>query len=350
MKKVALIGCGAVSQLYYAPAFHELEKHKNIKVDCILDPDPDNRLKLLEHFPDAEMILEIPQAAVRKIDLAVVASPPDQHAVQCINLLELGIPVLCEKPIATSSAQAKDMIRTADKYKIILAAGLVRRFFPAVQTIKHILSVNLLGEIKSFNCYEGNIFRWPIKSHDYFHKNKGGVLIDIGVHVLDLILWLMGEPESIYYEDDAAGGIEVNCRIRLSFPGKFEGEIRLSRDTNLPNRYIIRGDKGWLIWEVNESDKLKLGFYKHDYHLAASLYNETALTPANNFQQSFLSQLLNVISAIDDKSGLFVPAEQAVRSIELIEYCYKHRNLLTMPWLSEQETIAAKTLHNYNYL
>jgi hypothetical protein len=89
----------------------------------------------------------------------------------------------------------------------VLAVGLVRRFLPACQTIRAILRQGILGDVQSFHFAEGGTFRWPTHSTTYFQRSTaaGGVLADIGTHLLDLITWWMGEPSEIRYEDDAMG-------------------------------------------------------------------------------------------------------------------------------------------------
>jgi predicted dehydrogenase len=66
-------------------------------------------------------------------------------------------------------------------------------------------------------AFEGGQFDWPVRSTGYFTRAQsgGGVLQDIGTHVLDLLAWWFGEPEALLYEDDAMGGVEANCRIRV---------------------------------------------------------------------------------------------------------------------------------------
>src|SRR3989304_3336253 len=216
MVKVALIGCGAVSKLYYTPALRELEKSQLLKVTNLVEPNPDSLAQLQKHFPQASPVNNLAELSKLSFDLAIIASPPRHHAEQTIQLLRTGVAVLCEKPMAGTVAEAQVMIETAAKTSNVLAIGLFRRFFPATQTIHNILSRQILGEIESFSFSEGGCFRWPVKSPAYFKKDnsQGGVLMDIGVHSLDLMQWWFGEPTEIYYEDDAMGGIEVNCQLQ----------------------------------------------------------------------------------------------------------------------------------------
>ena len=136
----------------------------------------------------------------------------------------------------------------------------------------------------------------------------------------------------------------------LGFAGT--GKIRLSRDCQLPNRYLIRGSKGWIMCEVNDAETIKLGFTGTQLALKSKIYQSdpekpdlTAGKPCYNFEQSFASQIVNIINALQGKQSLLVPGEEGIKSLKLIEYCYQHRRLMPMSWLSDHELITARHLN-----
>ena len=352
--RVALVGCGAVTRLYYVPALRELERRGQLSVVGIADPNPLNAAQVHTQFPTSACVRDVPELLAHEINLAIVASPHSMHAEHSIRLLNAGASVLCEKPMATSVADAQAMMDAAASASGILAIGMSRRFFPATQTIRRLLALNVLGEITSFHFSEGDAsFLWPIASPSYFRRSDahGGVLLDIGVHALDLMLWWLGEPIETVYQDDAMGGIEVNCRLRCTLPTGAVGEVRLSRDCALANRYTVRGTNGWLTWTVNQADGFELGFEKADHLLKAGLYEAVHAVPhpepgkaARNFEQSFVSQLSNVIGAMNDTEPLLVPATEGIKAVRLMEHCYRHRELMSMPWLGTNEVLRGTEL------
>jgi predicted dehydrogenase len=343
---VAIIGCGAVAQMYYTPALTELEKLGLVRVKALYDPDSRGVAELRRSFPAAVPVPELAALAQHDIDLAIVASPPRFHAGQTIELLQMGVAVLCEKPMATALPDGEAMAASAAQTGQVLAIGFFRRFFPAIQAIQRILEQDMLGQIKTFHCYEGGPFHWPVQSTSFFQKSLagGGVLMDLGVHLLDLLIWWWGYPTQITYEDDALGGVEANCRLQLEFAASFSGEVKLSRDWNYANRYVIEGTKGWLSWDVNEADNVNMGLTGSSFVLHSHLhhcgdYHQPAQStgPAVNFQQSFIRQLLNVAAATQGLEPLAVNAEEGLLSLKLIDNCYRQRTLMPLPWLSEQE-------------
>jgi predicted dehydrogenase len=130
-------------------------------------------------------------------------------------------------------------------------------------------------------------------------------------------------------------GIEVNCRLKLKFAQGFAGEVRLSRDCPMPNRYVIKGEKGWLSWNVNDAAGVQIGFDNTGFTLDSRLYhtvNQSGLPllgiPAFNFEQSFISQLSNILAAVQGLEPLVLSGEQGLESLKLIEHCYHNRRLM----------------------
>ena len=347
---IALVGCGAVTKLYYTPVLQALEELGQVKVAALFDPDPVNVAQIQKAFPAAVPVREFDELTRPALDLAIVASPPQHHASQTIHLLRAGMSVLCEKPMALSVAEGEAMVTAAADAQRLLAIGLIRRFLPASQTIRTILSRNMLGDVRTFSFSEGRVFRWPVQSASYFRDN--GVLRDIGVHVLDLLIWWWGEPEEIIYEDDAMGGADLNCRIQLKFPRGFRGEIRLSREFRLSNTCVIQCKNGDINWDIDESNQLRIGFHDLGYSIESRLHDVKSkdnglIVPgpmAGDFHQSFVNQIKNVIAAVRGTEFLTVPGEAGLASLRMIESCYSQRTLMDMPWFGELEISRAQSI------
>ncbi len=343
---VALLGCSAVSELYYKPALKALEKTNVVWVRALFDPNSARLAQLNKSFPSAIRIGNLSELPRLDIELAIIASPPSYHAEQAIRALKYGVSVLCEKPMAVSVAEGEAMIEAAGVARRDIAIGLERRFFPATKGIREMVSSEMLGKVRSFYFSEGGIFRWPVQCKSFFEKGsqKGGVLLDIGVHVLDMLIWWLGYPEKVLYEDDAIGGVEANCRIKLWYPRGVSGEVRLSRDYSVRNRYVVECTKGWLGWNVNEGDKIEFGLHDSKLSGITRVYENGfkniyagKIKAIASLGEAFISQICNVVAAIHGTSQLVVPGDQGLPSLRLIEHCYDQRTLMDMPWLGERE-------------
>lgn len=344
--RTALVGFGAVAELYYAPALRLLQGTGEVQLTTVYDPNPARLARASEILDGVRPVSDLDEVLRAAPALAIVASPQRFHAPQSIALLQSGASVLCEKPMASTAAEAQSMIEAARPSGRHLAIGLFRRFFPASQLIRALIQNGNLGRLVRFEISEGGPFSWPAQSASFFQKSgsAGGVLADLGVHILDLVLWWLGEPQRVVYRDDAMGGLEANCEVELEFPGNCSGAIRLSRDTALPNRGVLRFERGSVEFDSGSADRLELRFNGAPVSLNGNLFGSQGKNPANTYHQSFIAQLRNVVAAICGEEPLLVPGESALPGMELIERCYHERTLMPLPWLSEEERRAAEQL------
>jgi predicted dehydrogenase len=347
---VALVGCGAVAAAYYGPGLAALEKAKLVQVRALVDPDPVGRMALQKQFPRAATWSGVDRIAGPAFDLAVVASPPRVHAEQTLELLQAGVPVLCEKPMATSPDAAEAMIAGAARSGQLLAIGMVRRFFPVAQMVKDLIAAEAFGPVRSFTYAEGDPFTWPAQSDSFFRRStaQGGVLLDLGVHVLDLLHWWFGTPVGLEYADDAMGGVEANCRMTLAFAEGYTGDVRLSRDGTLANRLEIHCERGVIRWDVKTTDRVQVAFDDVQLELDGAVLQQDAAASRpipRSFEQSFLHQLLNVTAAVRGQEEVRVPGAAGLPSLQLIDRCYATRRLLDMEWLGPDEQAEARRLN-----
>ena len=350
---VILVGCGAVSRFFYAKALGALAGAGSVRVVTLVDPSEENLAALSDIFPGAKKAGALEEAGVGKSHLVIIASPPRFHAEQTIYALENGASVLCEKPMASTVAEAEAMLKAAEENDGLLAVGLYRRFFPAAEAIKGILQNGPLGKLQSFSIREGTFHRWQPVSDSFFNKSStsGGVFFDIGAHVLDLLLWWLGEPADFKYEDDAMGGLEANCRLELFYPGGCRGEVRLSKDWANENHHTFNFERGVVRWEVGAANGLKIKLDGMSNLLSGKLEEVLQcseglreVNPARTDPQSFIEQLSNVTAAMRGEEDLRVPGEEGLRSLQLIEHCYARRRLMEQPWLTPAEAEEAARL------
>jgi predicted dehydrogenase len=168
--------------------------------------------RVLERARDLATSSGIPHAVadykdvIGLADAAIVALPHHLYAQVSEDLLKAGVRVLVEKPMALTTAECDRMIAAAEDGGAALAVGLARRFQSSGRYAKELIDSGLLGEIESFDFSEGAPYSWPVASDFMFRRDAGGgVLFDTGSHTLDLLLWWLGEPETVEYSDDDQG-------------------------------------------------------------------------------------------------------------------------------------------------
>ncbi len=343
---VVVAGCGAITKFFYASTLSFLEKQGRVRVVALCDPNDANRAGIHARFPQAKSLAKFEDAPLAPGTVVIVGTPPKLHAPQAILALERGCGVLCEKPMAATLADAEAMADAATRTGRPLAIGLYRRFFRATQFIKDLCVAQTLGPLVSFEVEEGGPFRWDAASDSFFRREAtpGGVLYDTGVHTLDLLLWWFGEPSALDYRDDAAGGLEANCAVTLRYASGVSGKVRISRDWATKNIFRIDFEKGSVSWFVGQAGQLALKINGVETTLSGDVLPMTddglALHRgrlAEGSPQAFIRQLMNVADAVRGTTPLHIPASEGLRSLKLIEACYRQRRSLDLPWLSAEE-------------
>ncbi len=351
MKRLALVGCGAVTELFHAPCLAVLTGQEAIEVSTIVDPSAQRRAAIKRFFPSAIELDSADEIMAGEVDAALVASPPKYHAPQAIGLLQKGLHILCEKPMAATVQEAEAMIQAARDADRILAIGLMRRFFPTSQFIREVIRADTLGRLLEIKWAEGGPFGWAAASPSFFKKDasNGGVLADHGVHCIDLLLFWLGDPIDIDYEDDAMGGLESNCRVRLTFPGPVPATLRLTRDSAISNFLLLRFERGSLrlngpnpgeltmqLEGTTTLQRVRLEQPIEDPKLAIHSSFSGSLAPIN-FNQAFTLQMREFTAVCKSNGVPTNSGEEGLRSMSVIEECYRKKRLMPMPWLSSEE-------------
>jgi predicted dehydrogenase len=241
--------------------------------------------------------------------------------------------VLVEKPMAMNVRECDEMMAAAAEGRAVLAVGLDFRFFDSSLLVRNLLKDGLLGDIRRFEMHQGVIPRWPFAT-DFLLKKEmagGGVLADFGVHVLDLLLWWLGDWATVDYWDDAMGGIESDCELRLAMRSGVEGSVEISRTRNLANTCVFEGSRASLevgVWDPDPEIRLLIA--DREVSLAGRARREGG--SGLNFTDVFVRQLDDFAEAIRKRREPFVSGREGRRSLELIEACYARRQRLELPW------------------
>jgi predicted dehydrogenase len=335
--RVAVSGCGAVSELYYAPTLRALASEGRVEVVALSDPDDRRCDTLGAVFPRAARCRELAPVFEAAPQLLIIASPPRHHPQQALAGLSAEVDILCEKPLAISLADARRMADADAASGKLLAVGMVRRQMPAARMIRTVVSREVLGTLRRFEVFEGGPFDWPVHGTEYFDARNagGGVLADIGTHVLDLLVWWMGSPSLEAAEDDAMGGVEANVRLTLRC-GDVPGVVRLSRDWRRPNHITLTGSKGSLRWSLEDVERVVVTLDGN-----APLELRAPAGAPTTFLDCFHAQLCAVLDTVEGKQADVVRAADLLPSIAIIERAYRESSLLAMPWLSPRESRAA---------
>ena len=325
--KLAIIGCGAISANAHIP---NACKSPFFEVEYLVDKNQGLAGELATHFGIPHAVEDF-KKIIGNVDTAIVAVPHKLHYDLTIPLLENGIHVLVEKPMAISFSKCQEMIEVAKDNKVLLAAGHFRRIQPVFQLAKKIISEQWLGKIESFTAEEGVVFSSPVASAAMFKKEQsgGGVLLDTGPHLLENLLWWFGDYENLQYWDDACGGVEADCKLNLTFRSGVCGSILFSRLRNLKNQILVECERGSIEIPIGGSEDIKLKFENTPYTTTISARNE--YSGRGNLGYLY-NELELFATAIHGDAPYFMRASEAALTVQLIEQCYANKQVLEHEW------------------
>ncbi len=134
----------------------------------------------------------------RDLDVAIISTPPSLHAEMAVAALQAGKHVLCEKPLARTPDECREMVAAAKAANRVLATGFNYRFYPLFQRAHELLERGEIGELSHIRAYAG----YSATSHNQpWVKDAsvvgGGALHDNGIHLIDLTRWFLGEVVDI---------------------------------------------------------------------------------------------------------------------------------------------------------
>ncbi|NGO49323.1 Gfo/Idh/MocA family protein [Streptomyces ureilyticus] len=201
--RVGLIGYGLAGSVFHAPLIAATE---GLRLDTIVTANPERQQQARTEFPDVRIAAAPDELWARAddLDLIVIASPNKTHVPLATAALKAGLPVVVDKPIAGTAAQARELAALADERGLLLSVFQNRRWDHDFLTLQKLLADGELGDVYRF---ESRFERWRPELKGGWRESGdpaevGGLLYDLGSHVVDQALVLFGPAASVYAESD----------------------------------------------------------------------------------------------------------------------------------------------------
>ena len=349
MFKVCIISCGMIANSAHIPAFKHFSEDYEIAAVCdmneIAAKETAERHGIKSFYADAkEMLLK------EKPDVVSVCVPNCFHKEYTMMAMESGANVLCEKPLAFTYADALEMFECAKKNGKVLMACQSMRFTPDRLAAKEYIEENGLDDI-----YYGELSRTRRRGIPFwgtFHIKKiscGGAFVDIGVHMLDALLWLMGNPKvkSVYAETmqnhkDEIGSLKGSGALtgKVDIARKFDPEEMDVEDfscgmINFENGAKISFKVAWATNMPESSDIKLIGKKKGVYLPECKVYfgedGEESITPKTiPYETPFPGHFYladNMRKVLKSEAAPIVKHEETLNVSKIIELFYKSAEL-----------------------
>jgi predicted dehydrogenase len=253
--KMALIGTGAMARRFLTAVNGEVEQ---VSFASAHSRHAERLGQFQKDYPKLECTTDLRAVLERKdIQAVYISTPVHTHKELCIAAARKGKHVLCEKPMALTVADCEAMIEEAESNGVVLQIGYMMRFHPAHRLIKQEVDAGNLGTLR-FVHLERTTFidflspqmpehrRWFIRPE----QSGGGALMDVGSHLIDLLLYLVDEEiESCHLtvREDPRLGLETDALASFRFPGGVLASIFASWQVPLHDNILqVYGDSASL--------------------------------------------------------------------------------------------------------
>ena len=323
--RVAVAGIGQIATKAHIPAYLS---NRHVDLVALIDIDNKKVKRAAKQFGVKQFFSSIDELFEKEdVEAVSVCTPPNTHADVTLKALGYGAHVLCEKPLATTVDDGKRMVKASQTEEKILMVGFQRRFRPNYKRAKNLISSGSLGHVY---CIEDHLLqpspllKWG-KSNWFYEPGVGGVLIDLGPHVFDVLNYLFGDfPHAVSARSSTYldSPVEECCVCVLEYPKGRIGVGLLSwlSSMNIENVNIHGTAQSLfvspkLFLEVNATDNPEISLWRSVSELLISLKfpNFPLLSPHTcNIVNTYQLEINHFINQIRDNRKSYVSALNAL--------------------------------------
>jgi predicted dehydrogenase len=208
--------------------------------------------QFLARFPGTRVVTDIDQLVTADdVDVVYIATPHHRHAPDSLLALRSGKPVLCEKPFATSAAEALTIVEEARARELFCMEAMWMRCIPAILRAKELVDQGAIGEPRMLFADFGVATPYDPTSRFFDPAQGGGALLDRGVYAVSLAHLLLGVPDSVVgLSVDAPTGVDEQVGAVLRFPQGQLAVLAAALSSTTPNAAVITGTEGRLHLEA----------------------------------------------------------------------------------------------------
>ena len=171
------------------------------------------------------------------VDAIYVATPHQLHAENTILALNAGKPVLCEKPFAVNSIQAKEMAHTAQTNNLLLMEAMWTRYLPHIQKVRELM--HEIGEVINVQADHGQSLMSIKRLTD--PNYAGGALLDLGIYPISFSYFVFGAPEKISAKSVIENGVDLQTSAIFEYSGGRQAVINTVMNAKTPTAASING-------------------------------------------------------------------------------------------------------------
>ena len=326
--RMGVIGAGAISDVH----LKALAAHDHVEVACIADPSPEARARQATKYGVGRSVADYREMLERSdLDAVDIAVPHYLHCPMTLDALSAGLHVICEKPMGLDLEEADRMIAAAERSKGRLLIKQYQRCAEHHTTAKEIIDSGELGDVYLvtglFIAQQSSIENDPDNWRGTWDKAGGGILIDGGVHLVDLMQFMLGR---------AAAVSATAKRLVADHPHKADDTASLTIEYE-------RGAIGSVVCANCDTSFAELTTDKSFFGTRGSLrvlqdgpltrlirsaggVSEEVLTVENWWEKANVAVMTHLVDCLLDGSEPVVSLEEARHDLEIVLAGYRSAN------------------------
>lgn len=306
--KVAVIGCGSMGSVHA----NSYAKMAQVELVGVCDINEQAAQKLADRTGSKPYYSFEALIAEANPDVISICLPTPMHKEYVLKTAEAGKHVICEKPLAPSLEDAREMIDACEQKGVRLFVGHVVRFFPDFKDLSNKIAANVIGKVGVAHTKRSGSH--PGLARDWYKHSAGGVILDLMIHDIDFVRGVLGEVKSVFgmnrvtEEMDYAlvtlrfeSGAIANLEGFWGYPGPFHTAVEFA------------GDKG--ILRADSRKTASMNIQKSNTANSGPAVVAIPQSPAMN--DPYYYELSHFIDCIQSGEQAIVTAQDAYRAVEI---------------------------------
>lgn len=311
--KLAIVGAGRIASAYA----QIVGLCSSAEIVGVADSDPLSAKTLASELGTEAFESHVSLIETARPEAVILCTPPATHPDIAIDLLSNQTSVMCEKPLATSPAEARRMLAVAASSNAILTMASKFRYVTDVLEARRIALSGQVGDI----ILVENTFASRVDMTDRWNAvpeiSGGGVLIDNGTHSVDLIRYIVGPiSEVMAVEGRSTQGLAVEDTAQVFL--RSASGVRATIDLS----WSLNKERDWFLEIYGSSGTIQVGWRQSRYRIG-EVGDWVVFGTGYDRDQALGAQVANFIAAIERKETLLINATDAIASVEVIEAAYR---------------------------
>lgn len=324
--RLGVVGCGTMTESSHLPA---IIRSPLIELTAFVDNDLKRADLLNRKYGCSAKTAARLDTVVDSLDGVLLVTPNHTHRELTELAFNHGVHVLVQKPMATNTADAEALCAQAAEKHLVLAVAFQGRHFASIKLMKKLIEERYFGRVLKVDCEFG--VRGGYASASGYNLSReqagGGVLVTMGSHYVDRMLYWFGDPLRVAFADDSYGGVEGSCKGYMQFEEGVEGTFFFSKAIALKNKFVFQTEHA--IVELPASETERLIVYPHDLPGLKVELSEDKRGPVPDYQQVEIEDF-----AISIRTGKrpVVDGMEGARSVRVTDDLYACRTQIPETW------------------